>query len=291
MRSMVYIALIFILLGCERQIPLVDLDFNQKLVVNSYNHNNSPIAFSLGSSVNIGSNPSLSGLNGEVEILLKEDNNNIYYATKEVRNGEVELPLTAKVGKTYELQLRFDSLPTIRAIDKIPELPPVMLEDTLLEDDLYYRPKITIKDIPESDFFMLQVFAEGTVEQNGMTDTVLKPIEFRAIDRIFVSNINTHNAKVNYVLFNDELFTNRSKQITLNVEKSKVAQAGFKPLRMEVRLSSLSKNMYDYYISLLENNHIYGGPLATYTLSNGNVENGLGIFAFYTYKRGWFSLK
>lgn len=291
MRIGLYIALVLLLFACERQIPLAGIDFEQKLVVNAYNHNNSPIAFRLSSSVNIGSNPSLSDLNGEVEILLKEDSNNIYYSTKQITDGLIELPLTAKVGKTYEMQLRFDTLPTVRAIDKVPDLPPLMTEDELVEDGLYYRPKISIQDIPESQYFMIQVFVEGEVEENGLKDTVLKPLTFRTSDRIFVSNINMYNANVNYVLFDDELFKNRSKQISLNIEKNKLNAAGVRPLRLEVRLSSLSTTMYDYYIGLLENNHIYGGPLATYTLSNGNVDNGLGVFAFYTYRRGWFTLQ
>ena len=291
MRFLGYIALVLVLVSCERQIPLKNFKFEEKLVVNGYNHNNSPIYCWLSTSVSTLGVPALNSIEGEVEVLLKEDNHQIHYNTAKVINGYLELPLTAKVGKTYELQIKHDSLPPVRMIDKIPEESPSVELNNMEEDNYYLKPSVTVSDIASSNYFMLQTYIEGFSLMDGDTTWHLEQVKFEANEKIFITNINNQNTAVEYALFDDAVFKNGNLKLRLNIPKHQINQMGFKPVRIEVRLSSMSAKMYNYYLALLENNHIYGGPLATYTISSGNVENGLGIFSFYTYKRTWAPLR
>ena len=67
------------------------------------------------------------------------------------------------------------------------------------------------------------------------------------------------------------------------IPKDQFTSESFVPELLVLRISCISENMFAYYKSILENTHIYGGPLATGFGQFTNVDQGLGIFSFYTF--------
>ncbi|MEK9601301.1 MAG: DUF4249 family protein, partial [Bacteroidota bacterium] len=83
------------------------------------------------------------------------------------------------------------------------------------------------------------------------------------------------------VLFDDDLFNGTEKSIGIKIPKDSIDILGFKAYSLNVRLKSVSESMYNYYIMLIQNNHVFGGPLYFEGQIEGNIDGGLGGFYFY----------
>jgi hypothetical protein len=81
------------------------------------------------------------------------------------------------------------------------------------------------------------------------------------------------------------LLNGTTRQFEIQIAKSTLYTSGYIPEDILLQVNSVSETMYSYYINLLENTHIYGGPLSSVSRQNGNVEQGLGVFCFYTAAR------
>jgi hypothetical protein len=282
MKYLISIALILTIVSCERQIPLKKFDFEKKLVINSYNSAGQPIKAFVGSSVNSVQIPELDDARGDAVVLLKENGFTTFFDTVIVHDGTIQFPITTKLGKVYQLEVQMDDYPVIQARDSVPSLLPEFEIDTLIVIGNSYRTQFTVTDVPDNTKYMLELFVIGKEIVGSDTTDISIPMKFTSGDRVFVTNINTLSTPENYALFDDKLFRGSNKQIEVIANQEEWSKPNFIAERLEVKLSCISNTMFQYYLGLLENNHIYGGPLATYSLNNGNVDGGLGIFCFTT---------
>ncbi len=282
MRYVYFIALILVFASCERQIPLKKFDFEKKLVVNSYNSAGQGFNMYLGSSVNSVQTPELDDARGDAVVLLKENDFPVFFDTVIVHDGKIELPILAKLGKVYQLEIAMDDYPTILARDSVPASIPFYEFDSVLVIGNSYRAEFKVHDVPSSTNYMVELFVRGKLIEGNDTIDHSIPVNFNSGDRVFATNINTIATPSNYALFDDKLFADSYKRIEIIANQESWSRPDFIPQQMEIKLSCISNTMYQYYLGLLENNHIYGGPLATYSLNSGNVEGGLGVFCFTT---------
>ncbi len=269
-----------VLASCEKQIPLKQFKFEEKLVLNCYNDVNSELSFWLSKSVNTTEVPELNNLNGFTTILVKEDSTAIYYDDAEVVDGLVVLPIHIKPGFDYSIQLQFEEFPTIAAVDHSPSHKPQFSILSADEHGDYYRVKIELYDSESTSKFLLQTYLKQIDTSSGNSILLEEDVKFSSGDEVFVSSINTLSSKSAFGIFEDNLFQNSSRIIELSIAKKEFNTSCIDK-KIKVKISSVSDIMFNYYIGLLQNNHIYGGPLATYTLDNGNVYNGLGVFGLY----------
>ncbi|NNJ56064.1 MAG: DUF4249 family protein [Bacteroidia bacterium] len=291
MRGIFYIALLIALCSCEKQIPLTKFDFTEKLVLTSYNNAGENIGLWVSHSVNSVSIPKLDDIDGMAKVLLKEDGNIVFFNTILIEKGRLDLPIAAKLGSEYEIEIEFEDYPPILAKDIVPTIQPNTNLNGLVEYGDKYKATFSIQDQFHEEFYLVELYVTG--KQKVGLDSVYAsfPVNFSSPDKVFLSNISTVSSTSNFGVFSDELFNGGARDISLIFSKSELDEPNFTPSNVKLRLSSISSTMFYYYMDLLENNHIYGGPLASYSFNTGNIEDGLGIFSFYSAALDSVSLK
>ena len=279
---------LFIVLGtviissCEKPIPFDSEGFNPKLVINSFNSSDSAMNISVSASTRTLSTPSRYGLSGKCKVLLLKDNLLLVSDNLDLINGKLKLPYRASLGSRYELQLSFGSYPAIKATDIVPDDVPLLSLDTFIENTIYYTFKVKVQDSPGDSKYQFQVVMHGKELVRLDSVPTSYKIPFSSTNKLFLSNIRTVAGGNSFALFNDELWQDQKRDIEIRVSKTEVFKQDFTPESIEIKLTCLSTNMYEYYVALLQNNHVYGGPLSSVTDLNGNIEQGLGGFYFYT---------
>lgn len=278
------------LVACERQIPLKNIEFEQKLVINSLNTSDQFIHTYVGSSVNSVNIPELDDVRGDALVLLKEDDFVVFYDTVIIHNGLIPFNVVAEKGKTYQFEMALDGYPSIRAVDSVPLYNPQLRDLEIFDQSDRYQVRLSIDDVPLQTRYMLEILIEGYMVENGDTVYHERSIDFYSSDKVFVTNINTVNKASSFALMDDVLFADRTWTLDVNLARQDIDQLDIEPTEVKVRMSCISEAMYDYYLGILENNHIYGGPLAMRALNNGNVIQGLGLFSFRTLSEETISL-
>ena len=275
-----YIALCITFMACEKEIELDDLGFTKKLVLNSFNEADSILTLKISSSVSTLNFPDTDFLNGQVNVLILKDNQMVYNNTVALSNGRFTVPIICLPSKVYEIQMEMDGFSTISAIDSVPNDPPNIKIDTVIKVNNSYKLSVNMTDVKGDNKYLLQLYSEG-LEWNE-TDSVLKtkPLKFSSNDKIFLSNILTVNTSNSFALFEDMLFRNDKINFTLTIPEDSLNASDYIADNLKLKVSCISKTTYDYYIRVLENTHVYGGPLSSLSRDNGNVEQGLGIFGF-----------
>ena len=105
---------------------------------------------------------------------------------------------------------------------------------------------------------------------------------FTSSDKSFISNIRTIADGRSYALFADEPWDGSRRNIEVILPSTLPLYPDFSPKDVQIELRLLSPTMYAYYLDLQYNTNVYGGPLASASSINGNVEQGLGAFCFFT---------
>jgi hypothetical protein len=272
---------VIVLWGCEKQIPYKNSDFEKKLVVNATLEADKYIVVSVSSSVNPVQNPTLNNIDGEVTYLLLEDSIHLDFNTLNLNEGLFFINYKPKPGSIYELQIACENYPSVKMIDTVPLEKPIFKIDTLIKQNTDYKLKFSLQDNAAKQIYMVAINVVGR-EIRG-TDTLItsKVVSFLSNDKVFLKNINNATSYGSFGIFDDQIFNGSMKVIELEFTEKQLVASKFIPEKIELRVSNISQTMFDYYVGLLENNHIYGGPLATYSLNNGNVQDGLGLFSFY----------
>lgn len=283
MKIIGYLFLALTLASCEKELSLDKTQFEKKLVLNCIIAKDSLIQGKLSQSVGLLSVPSLNSLSGSMNIVLKRNGILLYSDAAILDSGRFSLPYIAKVNSEYELQVVFGDFPAVKAKDLVPANSLVVEMDTIIEQSVSYRLKFSLKDPPGSHKYLLQLSSQGKqLVENDSLDTQI-PTDFTSSDKVFLSTLRTVILDNSYSLFDDALFEGQKKGFELVIPKDQFTVNSFKPQRIVLRLSCISENMFSYYKSILENTHIYGGPLANGFGQYSNVDQGLGIFSFYTF--------
>ena len=278
-KSFVVLSLIA-LLGCEKQIPLSDTSFEKKIVVNAMLEVDSNMQVGICHSVGTLGTPDLLNFSDSASVLLKKDGLVLWNERTPINEGIVHLPFRPRPGSLYEIQIAAPGYPSVLAYDSVPFNKGQVIADTLMSNANFYEFKVTISDPPESSRYMMQLFALGK-SWNGVDSTdAKKSVSFTSKDKVFVSNFLTTLGENSYVIF-DDLNIPEDGALSLTIDKKTLENLDFEPVKLELRLSTLSKTLYDYHLNLLENTHIFGGPLSSSSRYTGNVKQGLGAFCFY----------
>jgi hypothetical protein len=268
--------------ACEKSLPYNSEGFTPKLVINGFNSSDSFMQIAVSLSTSTLKTPSMYELEGECKVLLLKDNLLLLSDSFDLVKGKIILPFKATTGSIYELQLSYGDFPSIKAIDSVPLEIPELYIDTLLRNAVYYTFNVRVKDFSTLQKYQFQTLVHGKelIDSDSIETTYSLP--FYSTDKIFISTIRTVAGENTFALFGDELWNGQERNIDLRVLKNDILRPNFTPKYAEIILSNLSLNMYTYYASLLQNNHVYGGPLSSVTDLNGNIDQGLGGFYFYT---------
>lgn len=268
--------------ACEKALPYNSEGFTPKLVINGFNSSDSFMQIGVSLSTNTLQTPSMYELAGKCKVLLLKDNLLLLSDSFDLVKGQLNLPFKATTGSIYELQLSYGDFPSIKAIDFVPLEIPELYIDTLIRNAVYYTFNVRVKDFSTPQKYQFQTLIHGKELINSDSIETTYSLPFSSTDKIFISTIRTVAGENTFALFGDELWNGQERNIDLRILKNDVLRPNFTPEYAEIILSNLSLNMYTYYASLLQNNHVYGGPLSSVTDLNGNIDQGLGGFYFYT---------
>ena len=271
----------FILMSCDKQIPYDDVNFKPKLVLNAFNYPDSLLKLKFDESFKLLGSPSIQKLSTPVNIQLFKDSISIIDDVFWIEEGEVILPYSVEDGSLYQIKANVVDYPSIESSDRVPLDNVKLILDSMSTGTVFYHLDVTINDPSMDNFYVLDLSVIG--KQSLLNDSIIKhyPIRFSSKDKIFSSTIQTTTEPSNRVIFNDELFNGLDKKIGLRIQKDSLAHSGFRPQKIYVRLKSVSESMYNYYLMLIQNNHVFGGPLYFEGQIEGNVNGGLGGFYFY----------
>ena len=268
-------------MSCDKQIPYDDVNFKPKLVLNAFNYPDSLLKLKFDESFKLLGSPSIQKLSTPVNIQLFKDSISIIDDVFWIDEGEVILPYSLEEGSLYQIKANVEDYPSIESSDRVPLDNVKLILDSMSTGTVFYHLDVTINDPSMDNFYVLDLSVIG--KQSLLNDSIIKhyPIRFSSKDKIFSSTIQTTTEPSNRVIFNDELFNGLDKKIGLRIQKDSLAHSGFRPQKIYVRLKSVSESMYNYYLMLIQNNHVFGGPLYFEGQIEGNVNGGLGGFYFY----------
>lgn len=268
-------------MSCDKQIPYDDVNFKPKLVLNAFNYPDSLLKLKFDESFKLLGSPSIQKLSTPVNIQLFKDSISIIDDVFWIEEGEVILPYSVEDGSLYQIKANVVDYPSIESSDRVPLDNVKLILDSMSTGTVFYHLDVTINDPSMDNFYVLDLSVIG--KQSLLNDSIIKhyPIRFSSKDKIFSSTIQTTTEPSNRVIFNDELFNGLNKKIGLRIQKDSLAHSGFRPQKIYVRLKSVSESMYNYYLMLIQNNHVFGGPLYFEGQIEGNVNGGLGGFYFY----------
>lgn len=268
-------------MSCDKQIPYDDVNFKPKLVLNAFNYPDSLLKLKFDESFKLLGSPSIQKLSTPVNIQLFKDSISIIDDVFWIDEGEVILPYSLEEGSLYQIKANVVDYPSIESSDRVPLDNVKLILDSMSTGTVFYHLDVTINDPSMDNFYVLDLSVIG--KQSLLNDSIIKhyPIRFSSKDKIFSSTIQTTTEPSNRVIFNDELFNGLDKKIGLRIQKDSLAHSGFRPQKIYVRLKSVSESMYNYYLMLIQNNHVFGGPLYFEGQIEGNVNGGLGGFYFY----------
>lgn len=268
--------------ACEKSLPYNSEGFLPKLVINGFNSSDSFMQIGVSLSTSTLKTPSMYELGGKCKVLLLKDNLLLLSDSLNLVKGRISLPFKATTGSTYELQLSHRGFPSVKATDSVPLHIPELYIDTVIINTVYYTFTVRIKDniTPQKYQFQTIIHGKELIGSDSIETTYSLP--FSSTDKIFISTIRTVASENTFALFSDELWNGQERNIDLRILKNDILRPDFTPEYVEIKLSNLSLNMYNYYASLFQNSHVYGGPLSSVTDLNGNIDQGLGGFYFYT---------
>ena len=291
MKVLKFIALILIFTACEKQLTLRLDDFDKKLVVNAFANNTSALSINLGENSPILEEPTLESDIAEARIILFENDFLIYDKQLSLNKGLVETSNFLQMDKEYELIIDVEGYPVVTAKDKMPNTIPKLEITDIFSIGESVHMRVNVEDDGGDDQYMLLMNMRGYTVSNGDTIYGYRTQNFTSSDKLFISNINSIRANTHFTFFDDALLNSGTRSIELMIDKADTyTKAGFTPTAVRIELRSLSKSFFDYYLELIENNHIYGGPLASSSYFKGNIEGGLGIFGCYTSEDDHISL-
>jgi hypothetical protein len=269
------------LLSCEKDIDITDqLSFTPKLVLNGQNESDSLIRLHLNQSISTSEDIEDGNISGTVRVLLKQNNQIVFVDDVIMSNGVIDLPYKSRNGYVYEVQLNKSGLPSIVAKDSVPFLKPNFSVGALREVLDYYQLQLSIKDLPGENYYFLKLSAVGKEKVGADSINVVKPLTFESSDKILLSSLRNWIQPGTFALFDDEFLFDSMSTFRIQVPSDSLFTSSFMPEAIDIQISTISTPMYTFYINLLENNRIYGGPLSNIKADYGNVDQGLGIFGF-----------
>ena len=282
MKNWVYIAFFIGLVACEKEIPLNQETFSKKLVVNAFNEADSFLRVNVSESVKLLETPNPKGLNDKAKVLVLKDGLILFNDSIKLDNGNFTIPYKCSRTSVFELQIAYKDFPTVRAKDSVPQVNPDINIDTLINSNDSKKLIFTLREPLKSHRYYLQLFSKGKEWNGSDSIDVIKRLNYKSDDKIFISNILTVSSDNSFSLFDDGLINGTTRKISLNISNTDLNIDDYVASEVILSLSEVSRNMYEYYLNLLENTHVYGGPLASTSLVNGNVDQGLGAFCFYS---------
>lgn len=289
-RTVSLILLVFSLIvvqSCVSELDLLSPEFNPKLVVNCAFNPDEDFTVHLTKSRNILDPRDMISAVSDAKVIIKSSRDQIDFQLEEFESGIYKLPgLKPVPGFPYTIKVFADGYESVSATSIVPEINSNFEIDTsvlTLEGQQIFRVDINISDF------------------EGMGNFYMWEMELLQGSDRFLSNIKTNDLYTEQIISADEkqtkIFLKDDQFDGQNYSTSFYsAQALSNPganTTSEVRLFSVSEDLYEYYRTLeiynslrTNSNTNLSAPINVHS----NIENGLGIFAGYNVSKYQFEI-
>ena len=273
-----------VILSCETEIPLDQLDIPSKMVVNTAFQPDSNWKLHLSYSLPVGDTSEIKGLS-KASINIRSGNG-ATFSLLETSEGIYESDVFPQERTTYYLTIAHEGFATIKANDRVPLQIQATLVDTFMSMFLelpVLTTTLEIADSPEEEnYYVIEAILhyKDSLDKKYSSSILLYPIDELAENR----NINGEDITYRRVFLKDNSFSGMNHPTRFHIVKPLFAQDnGNTPLRLNIHLRSVSQSLYEYLFSfeklvLREQDLSLGQPVQV----SSNIEGGLGIFGAYT---------
>lgn len=183
-------------------------------------------------------------------------------------------------GDTLKLNIDAEGLPSVNAQAIFPNfLDSIKLE--LLNKTENYEFRLKFKDMfSQADYYWLSIEHQLV---DTLKDSLIEKIETNLLSNSpYVFNSDLTNPNAPYRLFTDQGFNGQTISIDFSSDFAQFEkQNEHTKAYVLVSFHHISPEAYEFLKSLAQNKNIFGGPLSSPTNLYTNIENGLGILAFY----------
>lgn len=273
--SISFIPFFLFLFACEMVVEIDMPQYDSQLVVNSFFHSNNQFEVHISNSLGILDTGTFDNIeNATIEIL---ENGQVISVLRHIRNGNYRSlrRVYASAGLTYSLRVEASGYESVSAFDAIPVAIPIIsatLKDSVYVGELdgtYAETTIKFND-PASvnNFYVIEIYQWSSRNGNWYS--------------IFLSSIDPSVANdqvSSRILFSDVIFDGKIYDLKVYFSNYILTQ---NPM-LFVRLNSISEAYYNYNKSFKLHQQNMGNPFAEPVQVYTNIENGLGIFAGYSY--------
>lgn len=298
--------LFLVLTACKKELPFPDVDAPPMVVINSFFNPDTTLLVHVSESCHITDSFCDNKAISDATVLIKDETGTTLTTLAHQQNGIYSAPnfeITAT--QNYQIEVQKSGFETATAIAATPQPIAVELMDVAegpFENIIAWGFDIAIQDNPdEANYYVIEGFIEivgghhdlqSIEEINGYIapHTAHYTTDSHAHNKAIQSGVDYEVQGLRGVYLSDENFNGENHHTRLGIRDWDIIFGDFDELIAHISVKSVSKTLFDYYISLEKNRLARGNfftepePIAT------NIQNGLGIFAGFTQQEFSFPL-
>ena len=284
--KLIFILLPFFLIGCETEIPLDKLDISSKIVVNSAFQPDSSWKIHLSQSLSVSDPARIQGLSHAIVNVQSEHGQSI--SLTETREGIYRADKYPVLNTAYTITVDHKDLASVKAGDYVPgplnaafvdSFRSVFLEVPVLTTTL------EINDpIGEENYYTIEAILhyEDSLKNRSQSHVLLYPEDELSDNEA----LNGEDIIYRRIFLKDAAFSGKTHQTRFHIVYWFIEEDfDYKALRLDIHLRSVSKALYDYFISyekFIASD--VSGTFAQPVQVLSNIDGGLGIFGGFTEK-------
>lgn len=299
----IYIILILlsiILFSCEKVIDTTIPERDKKIVLNSLISPDSLIWVNLSKSTGVLENSQVSLINNGMVKLYQSGNfvEELFNTSYGNYYSENFYPI---FGKTYEIRVEVENMPSVSAECIIPEPVQISSWDTVSQVTEWGEEvmigSILFKDPTEISnyYWFTTTYSQISVQidslRNIVTDSLGKPV-LEADEGTFWINLSDRNTSINFedavnymngIFFSDRIMDGNDIKLDFTLQTNMRNDNFVIWMKLYLELHSVTKDFFLYAKSFEK--HSGQGPFSEPSQVFNNIENGFGIFAGYSTSR------
>lgn len=287
-KLIVYIGLVFVVVSCQKVIPLDAETKTSKLVVNALFNENEFWEVNVSRSLSVLDDGDLSNVDNVASALVYDNSTNSL-VTSLTYDGENYISLGGVkpvIGKEYRIEVSATNYKSVSSIDYCPSNIPILSFDTSSSvtsfGELRFETSIDFQDPAGSNYYGVKM---DIIEYQRIYNSSAGRYDTTEINRketyLSTSNPVVDNSGpdsyARILTFKDNLFDGQRQTITFNYNYYVSGTPNQFTVR-KVSLLSLTESTYKYLKSIETYRNVDGNPFAEPVQVYTNIENGFGIF-------------
>lgn len=275
--------------SCEKTLNVKVKDIGRRTVVNSIFTSNEPISVNLSESMHIQDEATGFKPITDATITLFEGDSQVESLTGGETDGFYFFSHTPLPGKVYKIMVTTNNHGTVTAQSTIPSVVKISKLEYEISNELdqlfmgNIEFKLSIEDnAGEANYYQLKAFVRQTVSYYNpeLDEYVPSTDEYKVMLESSDPSIQVADYAIGGLLLGDDLFDGERHTISFGGDFyfAHGEIENLTEVTYFIELHSLSKDLYNYYLSYTKYQETGGDPFVEPVSVYNNIENGFGIF-------------